>query len=124
MKILLIVSQSPFPLSIPGEKMSGEINWDANGLIPAIVQDEKTKQVLMLAYMNAESLAKTMETGTATFWSRRRKKLWMKGETSGNIQRVRAIKYDCDGDTLLLLVDPAGPACHTGEVSCFYRSLT
>ena len=104
--------------------MSGEINWDANGLVPAIVQDEKSKQVLMLAYMNAESLAKTMETGTATFWSRRRKKLWMKGETSGNLQRVREIKYDCDSDTLLLLVDPAGPACHTGEVSCFYRSLT
>ncbi len=103
--------------------MSGEINWDANGLVPAIVQNEKTNQVLMLAYMNAESLAKTLETGIATFWSRRRKKLWMKGETSGNIQRVREIKYDCDGDALLLLVDPAGPACHTGEVSCFYRSL-
>ena len=103
--------------------MNGEINWDTNGLVPAIVQDEKTKQVLMLAYMNAESLAKTMETGNATFWSRQRKKLWMKGETSGNLQRVREIKYDCDGDTLLLLVDPAGPACHTGEVSCFYRSL-
>ena len=103
--------------------MSGGINWDTNGLVPTIVQNEKTKQVLMLAYMNAESLAKTMETGIATFWSRRRKKLWMKGETSGNLQRVREIKYDCDGDTLLLLVDPAGPACHTGEVSCFYRSL-
>ncbi len=100
-----------------------EINWDANGLVPAIVQDERTKQVLMLAYMNAESLAQTMQTGNATFWSRRRKKLWMKGETSGHIQRVREIKYDCDGDTILLLGDPAGPACHTGEVSCFYRSL-
>ena len=103
--------------------MSSEINWDANGLAPAIVQDEKTKQVLMLAYMNAESLAQTLETGHATFWSRRRKKLWMKGETSGHVQRVREIKYDCDGDTILLLVDPAGPACHTGEVSCFYRSI-
>ncbi len=103
--------------------MGGEINWDANGLVPAIVQNDETKQVLMLAYMNAESLAKTLETGVATFWSRRRNKLWVKGETSGNIQRVREIKYDCDGDTLLLLVDPAGPACHTGEVSCFYRSL-
>jgi phosphoribosyl-ATP pyrophosphohydrolase/phosphoribosyl-AMP cyclohydrolase len=103
--------------------MSSEINWDANGLAPAIVQDEKTRQVLMLAYMNAESLAKTLESGHATFWSRRRKKLWVKGETSGHVQRVREIKYDCDGDTILLLVDPAGPACHTGEVSCFYRSL-
>jgi phosphoribosyl-AMP cyclohydrolase len=104
--------------------MSDAINWDANGLVPTIVQDTKTKQVLMLAYMNAASLAKTMETGIAHFWSRRRKKLWMKGETSGNIQRVREIKYDCDGDAILLLVEPAGPACHTGEVSCFYRSLT
>ena len=103
--------------------MADEINWDANGLVPAVVQDGKTKQVLMLAYMNAESLAKTLETGNATFWSRRRKKLWVKGETSGNIQRVREIKYDCDGDTILLVVDSAGPACHTGEVSCFYRSL-
>jgi phosphoribosyl-AMP cyclohydrolase len=104
--------------------MSDEINWDANGLVPAIVQDAQTKQVLMLAYMNAESLTKTLETGNATFWSRRRKKLWVKGETSRNIQRVREIKYDCDGDAILLLVDPAGPACHTGETSCFYRSLT
>ena len=103
--------------------MSAEIKWDGNGLAPTIVQDEKTRQVLMLAYMNAESLGKTLETGHATFWSRRRKKLWMKGETSGHVQRVREIKYDCDGDTILLLVDPAGPACHTGEVSCFYRSI-
>lgn len=103
--------------------MSNAINWDANGLVPAIVQDINTKQVLMLAYMNAAALAKTLETGNATFWSRRRQKLWMKGETSGNIQRVREIRYDCDGDAILLLVEPAGPACHTGEVSCFYRSL-
>lgn len=103
--------------------MNGEINWDANGLVPAIVQDATSQRVLMLAYMNAESLARTMETGIAHFWSRRRRELWKKGETSGNIQRVREIRYDCDGDTILLLVDPAGPACHTGEVSCFYRSL-
>ncbi len=104
--------------------MSGEINWDSNGLVPAIVQDEKTKQVLMLAYVNAESLAKTRETGLAHFWSRRRNGLWKKGETSGHVQRVREIKYDCDGDAILLLVDPQGPACHTGEVSCFYRRFT
>ncbi len=103
--------------------MAGEINWDSNGLVPAVVQDHKTKQVLMLAYMNADALGKTLETGVAHFWSRRRQKLWMKGETSGNTQRVREILYDCDGDTILLSVDPAGPACHTGEVSCFYRSL-
>lgn len=103
--------------------MSEAINWDANGLVPAIVQDANTKQVLMLAYMNAAALAQTIETGNATFWSRRRQTLWMKGETSGNFQRVREIRYDCDGDAILLLVEPAGPACHTGEVSCFYRSL-
>ncbi len=103
--------------------MAGEIVWDSNGLVPAIVQDEKSKQVLMLAFMNADALSKTIETGIAHFWSRRRKQLWMKGETSGHIQHVREIRYDCDGDTLLLLVDPEGPACHTGEVSCFYRSL-
>lgn len=103
--------------------MSEEINWDSNGLVPAIVQDEKTKQVLMLAYMNAESLARTLETGNATFWSRRRKQLWMKGETSGHILRVREIKSDCDGDAILILADPAGPTCHTGKVSCFYQSL-
>ena len=103
--------------------MANEINWDGQGLVPAIVQDEKTGRVLMLAYMNAESLAATMETGLAHFWSRRRRKLWKKGETSGHIQHVREVKYDCDGDAILLLVDPAGPACHTGEVSCFYRSL-
>ncbi|MBI5653771.1 MAG: phosphoribosyl-AMP cyclohydrolase [Chloroflexi bacterium] len=103
--------------------MSNEVNWDANGLVPAIAQDETTNQVLMLAYMNAASLARTIATGNATFWSRRRKQLWTKGETSGNFLRVREIKYDCDGDALLLIVKPEGPACHTGEVSCFYRSL-
>ena len=104
--------------------MSDEINWDANGLVPAIVRDAETKQMLMLAYMNAEALAKTFETGIAHFWSRRRGKLWMKGETSKNIQRVREVRYDCDGDTILLLVEPQGPACHTGEMTCFYRSLS
>ncbi len=103
--------------------MGEEIYWDANGLVPAIVQDNKTFQVLMLAYMSAESLALTLSTGYAHFWSRRRKTLWKKGETSGHVQRVSEIKYDCDGDTILMLVDPQGPACHTGEVSCFYRSL-
>jgi phosphoribosyl-AMP cyclohydrolase len=100
-----------------------EIKWDANGLVPAIVQDEKTGQVLMLAYMNAESLALTTKTGNATFWSRERNKLWMKGETSGNVQRVVELWYDCDADALLLRVKSAGPACHTGQVSCFYRRM-
>lgn len=99
------------------------LKWDEHGLIPAVVQDAETKQVLMVAYMNAESLAKTRATGETVFWSRSRGELWHKGETSGNVQRVREIRVDCDEDTLLILVDPAGPACHTGAVSCFFRTL-
>jgi phosphoribosyl-AMP cyclohydrolase / phosphoribosyl-ATP pyrophosphohydrolase len=94
-----------------------------NGLIPAIVQDASTKDVLMLAYMNPESLQKTIETGETWFWSRSRQELWHKGATSGNTQKVVEIRYDCDGDTLLVLVEPAGPACHTGKMTCFYRIL-
>jgi phosphoribosyl-ATP pyrophosphohydrolase/phosphoribosyl-AMP cyclohydrolase len=94
-----------------------------DGLIPAIVQDAITKDVLMLAYMNAESLQKTLESGETWFWSRSRQELWHKGGTSGNVQKVVEIRYDCDGDTLLVLVEPAGPACHTGETSCFYRKI-
>ena len=101
-----------------------DIKWDERGLIPAIVQDATTAQVLMLAYMNAEALRLTLQTGEAHFWSRSRRELWHKGATSGHVQRVREVRVDCDADTLLLLVDPAGPACHTGEVSCFYRTVT
>lgn len=100
-----------------------QLNWNDQGLIPAIVQDANTLQVLMVAYMNAEALAKTIETGETVFWSRRRQELWHKGATSGNTQAVRAIYADCDADTLLVLVEPAGPACHTGAVSCFFRTL-
>ena len=100
-----------------------EIKYDASGLIPAIVQDAETKEVLMLAYMNKESLQLTLEKGETVFWSRSRKELWHKGETSGNIQRVVEIRIDCDQDTLLILVHPAGPACHTGNQTCFYRDL-
>jgi phosphoribosyl-AMP cyclohydrolase len=100
-----------------------QIKWDEKGLIPAIVQDANTKQVLMLAYMNAESLRKTLEIGETVFWSRSRQELWHKGETSGNVQPVSEIRVDCDADTLLILVNPAGPACHTGAVSCFFRQL-
>jgi phosphoribosyl-AMP cyclohydrolase len=99
------------------------LRWDEQGLMPAVVQDANTRQVLMVAYMNAESLARTLESGETVFWSRSRQALWHKGETSGNIQKVRAIHVDCDADTLLILVDPAGPACHTGAVSCFFRTL-
>jgi len=101
----------------------GSLRFDAQGLIPAIVQDVETNQVLMLAYMNAESLRLTIETGETWFWSRSRSELWHKGVTSGNIQKVLDVQVDCDADTLLVRVQPAGPACHTGEQSCFYRSL-
>lgn len=100
-----------------------EIRFDAKGLIPAIVQDADTKEVLMLAYMNAESLQLTLEKGETYFWSRSRRELWHKGGTSGNTQKVLKISVDCDADTLLILVQPQGPACHTGQRTCFYRQL-
>jgi phosphoribosyl-ATP pyrophosphohydrolase/phosphoribosyl-AMP cyclohydrolase len=99
------------------------IKWDARGLVPAVVQDAHTGQVLMLAYMNQESLERTMDTGETWFWSRSRRELWHKGATSGNTQSVTDIRYDCDADTLLVQVEPAGPACHTGHQTCFYRRL-
>ncbi|WP_423799573.1 bifunctional phosphoribosyl-AMP cyclohydrolase/phosphoribosyl-ATP diphosphatase HisIE [Neobacillus sp. SAB-20_R2A] len=95
------------------------IKFDEKGLVPAIIQDAETLEVLTLAYMNKESLAKTLETGETWFYSRSRQELWHKGETSGNTQSVVSIKYDCDQDALLVLVNPKGPACHTGAVSCF-----
>lgn len=100
-----------------------ELKFDQDGLIACIVQDADTGAVLTLAYMNEDSLAKTKETGETWFWSRSRGELWHKGETSGNIQKVRELRYDCDGDAILALVEPAGPACHTGETTCFYRGL-
>lgn len=100
------------------------LKWNESGLIPAIVQDAVSKEVLMMAYMNRQSLQKSIETGETWFWSRSRQSLWHKGETSGNKQRIRSIKFDCDADTLLIFVDPQGPACHTGRYSCFYQSLT
>lgn len=93
------------------------------GLIPCIVQDADTKQVLMMAWMNEEALRLTLAERIMWFWSRSRESLWNKGATSGNIQELVEMRYDCDGDTLLALVRPAGPACHTGEISCFYRSM-
>lgn len=100
------------------------LTFDENGLIPAIVQDAHTGEVLMLAYMNREALRLTLETGETWFWSRSRRQLWHKGATSGNIQHVVEIRYDCDGDSLLIRVTPAGPACHTGQRTCFFRTLT
>jgi phosphoribosyl-AMP cyclohydrolase len=100
-----------------------DLRFDEQGLITAVIQHATTHQVLMVAWMNADSLRLTQETGETHFWSRSRGELWHKGATSGNVQRVREIRYDCDSDTLLILVDPAGPACHTGAESCFYRRL-
>lgn len=103
--------------------MIPELRYDKRGLIAAVVQDATTRDVLMVAWMNAEALRLTQATGESHFWSRSRGELWHKGATSGNVQRVREIRYDCDGDALLILVEPAGPACHTGAQSCFYRAL-
>ncbi|MFM8423894.1 MAG: phosphoribosyl-AMP cyclohydrolase [Chloroflexota bacterium] len=106
------------------EELLSEIKYDANGLVPAIVQDIVTKDVLMMAWMNAESLRLTLEKSEAVFWSRSRQEIWHKGATSGNVQKLVEIRVDCDADTLLVLVEPAGPACHTGEWTCFYRNMT
>ena len=100
-----------------------DLQYDERGLIPTIVQEESTGQVLMLAYMNRESLGRTIETGRTWFFSRSRRELWPKGETSGNIQKVKRILFDCDADALLVQVEQVGVACHTGRMSCFYREL-
>ncbi len=100
-----------------------DLRFDANGLIPAIAQDAENGQILMHAYMNQEAVARTLETGLAHYYSRSRQRLWQKGEESGNVQRVRVILYDCDADTLLLMVAQTVAACHTGNRSCFYRRL-
>lgn len=100
-----------------------ELKFDGNGLIPAIVQDDKSGEVLMVAYMNEESLRKTLKIKKTCFWSRSRKQYWVKGETSGHFQFVKGIAYDCDKDALLIKVRQVGAACHTGHRSCFYRKL-
>lgn len=99
------------------------VKFDEKGLVPAIVQDAETKEVLTLAYMNRESLAKTLETRETWFWSRSRQELWHKGATSGNTQKVVEMKLDCDRDAVLVLVNPKGPACHTGTISCFTEGV-
>ncbi|CAN5609940.1 phosphoribosyl-AMP cyclohydrolase [soil metagenome] len=108
--------------AIPGGQPA-TIAFDERGLAPAIVQDASTKEVLMLAYVDAESLRRTQEDGTTWFWSRSRRGYWNKGATSGNFQRVVELRYDCDADAVLMLVEPEGPACHTGQRSCFHRIL-
>ena len=100
-----------------------ELTFDDRGLLPAIVQDVSTEAVLMLAWVDAEALKRTLATKTTWFWSRSRQEYWNKGATSGNVQKVVEVRYDCDADAVLMRVEPAGPACHTGEYSCFYRSF-
>jgi phosphoribosyl-AMP cyclohydrolase / phosphoribosyl-ATP pyrophosphohydrolase len=105
------------------DKAEQAIRFDSDGLVPCVAQDWRSGEVLTLAYMNAEALRRTRETGELHFFSRSRQELWRKGEASGNTQRVRQLRFDCDGDAIVALVDPAGPACHTGQRSCFYREL-
>ena len=100
-----------------------DLRFDDRGLLPVVVQDASTKDVLMVAWADAEAVRRTLATKTTWFWSRSRGEYWNKGATSGNVQRVVEVRYDCDEDTLLVMVDPAGPACHTGEYSCFFRTL-
>ena len=101
-----------------------DLKFDSHGLIPAVIQDSTNGDVLMVAYMNSESLQRTVDSGFTWFWSRSRQTFWKKGETSGHVQRVREILYDCDQDTLLIKVEQTGPACHTGSQSCFYRTFS
>ncbi|WP_347491338.1 phosphoribosyl-AMP cyclohydrolase [Desulfoscipio sp. XC116] len=101
-----------------------ELKYNSDGLIPAIVQDVQTKEVLMMAYMNSESVARTLSSGETWFWSRSRQKFWHKGESSGNVQKIKEMYFDCDRDTLLLLVEQKGAACHEGYYSCFHYALS
>lgn len=105
------------------EEIINTLKFDASGLIPAVVQNIETNEVLMVAYMNADTIKQTVETGRATFWSRSRQEVWVKGDTSGNYMYVKEIRVDCDCDCLILLANPAGPACHTGNRSCFFRKI-
>lgn len=120
-------ASSPIPVGTPittSDEHLARIRYDGAGLVPAIVQEEGTGAVLMLGYMNAEALRRTLDTGRTWFWSRSRHEYWCKGETSGDRQWVRQAYYDCDGDTLLVVVEQEGRgACHTGERTCFYRSF-
>ena len=113
-------------MSYKNEKLAfdpANLRFDANGLIPAVAQQHDSGEVLMMAWMNCDSIAETIATGHVCYWSRSRETLWRKGETSGHVQRLVELRYDCDGDTLLLLVDQKGPACHTHRRSCFYTAV-
>lgn len=118
-----MIGEEDMNLDIDIQELLKKIKFDDKGLIPAIAQDVKTKEVLMLAYMNAESIAMTLESGYACYYSRSRQSLWKKGETSGHLQEIKGLYYDCDADTILLKVIQTGPACHTGQYSCFHNSV-
>ncbi|HVY12214.1 MAG TPA: phosphoribosyl-AMP cyclohydrolase [Alphaproteobacteria bacterium] len=105
------------------DELFASLTLNEQGLLPVVAQDHKTREVLMLAWMNRDALQRTLESGDVTYWSRSRQKLWRKGETSGHTQRLIEARIDCDGDTLLLLVEQKGPACHTGEANCFFRPV-
>ncbi|MCE2926546.1 MAG: phosphoribosyl-AMP cyclohydrolase [Rickettsiales bacterium] len=105
------------------EGLVKRIKWNEQGLIPVVAQEASTHEVLMLAWMNAEALRLTLTTGQVTYWSRSRSSLWRKGETSGHVQKLMELRLDCDADSLLLLVNQTGPACHTGEKTCFFREI-
>ncbi|WP_418826116.1 phosphoribosyl-AMP cyclohydrolase [Paratractidigestivibacter sp.] len=115
----IYAGEAPEPVSLDG----ANVKFDGNGLVPCVVQQEGTGEVLMVAWMNSESLALTIKTGTTWFWSRSRQELWNKGATSGNMQQVKHLLVDCDADTLVAVVDSPGPACHTGHRSCFFREI-
>ena len=128
--LTLLPAKIPFPRfaplcasSAPSMSFYDKLKWNADGLIPAIVQEAGTGRVLMMAWMNRASLESTVQTGKTHFWSRSRQKFWMKGEESGHTQSVRDIAFDCDGDTLLIQVEQVGAACHEGFKSCFFRSV-
>jgi len=108
---------------LPAAALANAIKWNEQGLVPVIAQDHKSHAVLMLAWMNKEALALTLSTGNVTYWSRSRGKIWQKGETSGHTQKLVEARLDCDGDTLLVLVDQTGPACHTGAPNCFFKPI-
>ena len=110
-------------MTAPHMSLYDQLKWTADGLIPAIVQDHRDGRVLMMAWMNRASLEKTLSTGKTWFWSRSRQKFWMKGESSGNVQVLRNVAFDCDGDALLIQVEQTGPACHEGFRSCFFRTV-
>ncbi|EQM68311.1 phosphoribosyl-AMP cyclohydrolase [Pseudomonas tohonis] len=124
MSFWLQLERSPAGTARPLEEVMAAIPWNADGLIAAVAQQYDSGEVLMLAWMNPESLRLTLEEGRACYWSRSRRCLWRKGDTSGHVQRLVSAHLDCDGDALLLQVDQAGPACHTGRRSCFYNQLS